>query len=70
MFEPHFNIVFWGGGGSILSEQGFRGKYSKIKHLTCIFLNIFVQDCSVIKSVAIKGGTVDKLQSDVSLFHF
>ena len=46
MFGPHFNIVFWGRGGSILSEPGFRGKYSKIKHITCIFLNIFVQDCS------------------------
>ena len=46
MFGPHFNIVFLGGGGSILSEPGFRGKYSKIKHITCIFLNIFVQDCS------------------------
>ena len=46
MFGPHFNIVFLGGGGSILSEPGFRGKYFKIKHITCIFLNIFVQDCS------------------------
>ena len=46
MFEPHFNIVFLGGGGSILSEPGFRGKYSKMKHITCIFLNIFVQDWS------------------------
>ena len=46
MFGPHFNIVFWGGGGSILSEPGFREKYSKIKHTTCIFLNILVQDCS------------------------
>ena len=47
MFRPDFNIVFLGGGGgSILSEPGFRGKYSKIKHTTCIFLNIFVQDCS------------------------
>ena len=36
---------FLGGRGSILSEPGFRGKYSKIKHITCIFLNIFVQDC-------------------------
>ena len=36
-----------GGRGSILSEPGFRGKYSKIKHTTCIFLNIFVQDCGV-----------------------
>ena len=34
------------GGRSILSEPGFRGKYSKIKHTTCIFLNILVQDCS------------------------
>ena len=33
------------GGGGILSEPGFRGKYSKIKHTTTIFLNIFVQDC-------------------------
>ena len=41
--------LFWGGGGrgSILSEPGFRGKYSKIKDTTCIFLNIFVQDCGV-----------------------
>ena len=48
MFGPHFNIVFWGKRlrGSILSEPGFRGKYSKIKHTTCIFLNILVQDCS------------------------
>ena len=46
MFGPHFNIVFLRGGGSILSEQGFRGKYSKIKHTTCIFLNIFAQDCN------------------------
>ena len=37
------HCFFW--GGSILSEPGFRGKYSKIKHITCIFLNIFVQDC-------------------------
>ena len=47
MFGPHFNIVFLGGGGgSILSEPGFRGKYSKMKRIRCIFLNIFVQDCS------------------------
>ena len=39
-------LFFGGGGGSILSEPGFRGKYSKIKHTTCIFLNILVQDCS------------------------
>ena len=45
MFGPHFNIAFLGGGGSILSEPSFRGKYSKIKHIRCIFLNIFVQDC-------------------------
>ena len=51
MFGPHFNIVFWGGGGSILSEPGFRGKYSKIKHITCIFLNIFVQDCRFFSKV-------------------
>ena len=38
MFGPHFNIVFMGGRGGILSEPGFRGKYSKIKHTTCIFL--------------------------------
>ena len=37
---------WWGGGGNILSEPGFRGKYSKITYTTCIFLNIFVQDCS------------------------
>ena len=51
MFGPHFNIVFFwrGGGGSILSEPGFRGKHSKIKHTTCIFLNIFVQDCSLLE---------------------
>ena len=29
-----------------MSEPGFRGKCSKIKHTTCIFLNILVQDCS------------------------
>ena len=29
-----------------MSEPGFRGKYSKIKHTTCIFLNILFQDCS------------------------
>ena len=47
MFRPHFNFVFfWGGGGSILSKPGFRGKCSKIRHRMCIFLNIFVQDCS------------------------
>ena len=40
------HCFFWGGVGSILSEPGFRGKYSKIKHTTCIFLNILVQDCS------------------------
>ena len=51
MFGPHFNIVFLGGGGSILREPGFRGKYSKIKHITCIFLNIFVQDCSLATKV-------------------
>ena len=50
MFEPHFNIVFLGEGGSILSEPRFRGKYSKIKHTTCIFLNIFVQDCSWLRN--------------------
>ena len=47
MLRPHFNFVFLrGGGGSILSKPGFSGKYSKIRHRTCIFLNIFVQDCS------------------------
>ena len=46
MFGPHFNIVFFGGGGTILSEPGFREKYSKIKHTTCIFLNILFQYCS------------------------
>ena len=50
MFQPHFNFFFLGGGGggggSILSEAGFRGKYSKMRHTMCIFLNIFVQDCS------------------------
>ena len=39
-------LFFWGGGGSILSKPGFRGKCSKIRHRTCIFLNIFVQNCS------------------------
>ena len=29
-----------------MSEPGFGGKCSKIKHTTCIFLNILVQDCS------------------------
>ena len=47
----HLNIVFWGEDGSIFSEPGFRGKYSKIKHTTCIFLNIFVQDCRVVKMI-------------------
>ena len=47
MFGPHFNIAFLGGGGNILSEPGFRGKYSKITYTTCIFLNIFVEDCSI-----------------------
>ena len=56
MFRPDFNIVFLGGGGggegegggSILSEPGFRGKYSKIRHTRCIFLDIFAQDCSLV----------------------
>ena len=41
------HCFFWvgEGRGSILSELGFRGKYSKIRHTRCIFLNIFVQDC-------------------------
>ena len=39
---------FWGGGGSILSEPGFRGKYSKIRLTRCLFLNIFVQDCRLV----------------------
>ena len=30
-----------------MSEPGFRGKYFQITHTTCIFLNIFVQDCGV-----------------------
>ena len=52
MFCSPFDIVFFW-GGSILSELGFRGKYSKIKHTRCIFLNIFVQDCifKVLKSM-------------------
>ena len=37
MFRPHFNIVFFWGGGSISSEPGFGGKYSKID---------IQQDCS------------------------
>ena len=40
-------IFFWGGGGGMgkyLEWTGFTGKYSKIRHTTCIFLNIFVQD--------------------------
>ena len=46
MFRPHFNIVFFGGGemGKYLEWTGFRGKHSKIRHTTSIFLNIFVQD--------------------------
>ena len=51
MFRPHFNFVFWGRGGSILSEPGSRAKYSKIRHTTCIFLNIFVQDRSLVSQV-------------------
>ena len=39
---------FGGGGGSILSEPGFRGKYSKIRLTRCLFLNIFVQDCRLV----------------------
>ena len=47
MFWPHYNIVFfWGGGGNILSELGFRGKDEKMRDTRCIFLNISVQDCS------------------------
>ena len=49
MFQPHFKIVFFlggGGGVSILSELGFRGKDEKMRHTRCIFLNISVQDCS------------------------
>ena len=38
-------LLFLGGGGSILNEPGFGGKYSKIRHTLCIFLNIFVHDC-------------------------
>ena len=36
-----------------MTELGFRGKYSKIKHTRCIFLNIFVQDSifKVLKSM-------------------
>ena len=41
-------LFFWGGGGSILSEPGFRGKYSKIRLTRCLFLNIFVQDCRLV----------------------
>ena len=33
-----------GGMGKYLEWTGFRGKYSKIRRATCIFLNIFVQD--------------------------
>ena len=58
MFGPHFNIVFLGGRGSILSEPGFRGNYSEIKHITCIFLNIFVQDCSLILKLRVFGSGV------------
>ena len=35
-------LCFGGGGESILSEAGFKGKYSKIRHITCIFLNMDV----------------------------
>ena len=41
-------LFFWGGGGSILSEPGFRGKYFKIRLTRCLFLNIFVQDCRLV----------------------
>ena len=41
-------LFFLGGGGSILSEPGFRGKYSKIRLTRCLFLNIFVQDCRLV----------------------
>ena len=38
----HPSKLFLGRGGvSILSEPRFGGKYSKIKHTRCIFLNIF-----------------------------
>ena len=40
------HCFFWGGGemGKYLEWTGFRGKHSKIRHTTSIFLNIFVQD--------------------------
>ena len=41
-------LFFLGGGGSILSEPGFRGKYFKIRLTRCLFLNIFVQDCRLV----------------------
>ena len=42
----HFFVYEGEEGGSTLSERGFRGTYSKIRHTRCILLNIFVQDCS------------------------
>ena len=43
-----------------MSEPGFRGKYFQITHTTCIFLNIFVQDCRQAGkgSKGSKGGAV------------
>ena len=48
MFRWPFNIFYWGGGGggSILTVPVFGVKYSRMKHTRCIFLNIFVQDCT------------------------
>ena len=46
---PPWSMLFSRGkGGSILSEPGFRGKYCKIRHTRCIFLNIFVRDCRLV----------------------
>ena len=41
----HF-LLGGGGGGSILTVPVFGVKYSRMKHTRCIFLNIFVQDCT------------------------
>ena len=44
-------LCFFGGeGGSILSEPGFRGTYSKIRLARCRFLNIVVQNCRLVTS--------------------
>ena len=38
-----------------MSEPGFKGKYFQITHTTCIFLNIFVQDCRMRSAKALES---------------